>query len=156
MCSHRIWSGISLNSSLTKSVSKLFLKLYLKSIFHLLLIYNHAIADGISGVILTNQILESYSKLRKNETLDSTCTRVKTIAKLKSDDMPNGDANIRKLTDYANKVSWKVLFNYHYNFILRKTMNSKITWRVVHLIRMKKKVSLSDKDRKKVLQNSKP
>ena len=78
----------------------------------MLLIYNHAIADGISGVILTNQILDGYSKLRKNETLDSTCTRVKTIEELKSDDMPNGDANIQKLTDYANKVSWYIFFKH--------------------------------------------
>ena len=67
-------------------------------------------ADGISGVILTNQILENYFKLQKNETVDMTCTRVKTIAELKSDDMPNGDANIQKLTDYANKVSFFKFF----------------------------------------------
>ena len=78
---------------------------YSKSIFHLLLIYNHAIADGISGVILTHQILENYTKLKKNETLDMTSTRVKTIGELKSEEMPSGDANIQKLTDYANKVS---------------------------------------------------
>ena len=78
---------------------------YLKSTFHLMLIYNHAVADGISGVILTNQILENYTKLKKNEKLDMTCTRVKTIAELKSDAMPDGDANVQKLTDYANKVS---------------------------------------------------
>jgi len=74
-----------------------------QSVFHLLLIYNHAVADGISGVILTNQILGNYTKLKKNETLDLTCTRVKTIAELKSDEMPNGDENIQKLTEYANK-----------------------------------------------------
>ena len=68
-------------------------------------------ADGISGVILTNQILENYSKLQKNETLEMTCTRVKTIAELKSDEMPNGDVNIQKLTDYANKVSFFNVFN---------------------------------------------
>ena len=78
---------------------------YFKSIFHLLLIYNHAIADGISGVILTHQILENYTKLKKNETLDMTSTRVKTIGELKSGEMPSGDANIQKLTDYANKVT---------------------------------------------------
>jgi len=69
------------------------------------------VADGISGVILTNQILENYSKLQKNETLDMTCTRVKTIGELKSDEMPNGDANIQKLTAYANKVSVFYVFN---------------------------------------------
>jgi len=68
------------------------------------------VADGISGVILTNQILENYSKLQKNETLEMTCTRVKTIAELKSDEMPNGDVNIQKLTDYANKVSFFNVF----------------------------------------------
>ena len=68
-------------------------------------------ADGISAVILTNQILENYSKLQKNETLEMTCTRVKTIAELKSDEMPNGDVNIQKLTDYANKVSFFNVFN---------------------------------------------
>lgn len=69
-------------------------------------------ADGISGVILTNQILENYSKLQKNETVDMNCTRVKTIAELISNDMPNGDANIQKLTDYANKVSFFKFFLY--------------------------------------------
>ena len=118
MCSHRVWSGISLNPRRTlpdpdDGPDLLRLSLsgnYLKSIFHLLLIYNHAVADGISGVILTNQILENYSKLQKNETLEMTCTRVKTIAELKSDEMPNGDVNIQKLTDYANKVSFFNVF----------------------------------------------
>ena len=119
MCSHRVWSGISLNPRRTlpdpdDGPDLLRLSLsgnYLKSIFHLLLIYNHAVADGISAVILTNQILENYSKLQKNETLEMTCTRVKTIAELKSDEMPNGDVNIQKLTDYANKVSFFNVFN---------------------------------------------
>ena len=53
------------------------MKTHIKSVLHLLLIYNHAVADGISGVILTNQILETYSKLQNNEELDSTVTRVK-------------------------------------------------------------------------------
>ena len=91
---------------------------YLKSTFHLMLIYNHAVADGISGVILTNQILENYTKLKKNEELDMTCTRVKTIAELKSDEMPNGDANIQKLTDYANKVSpWSLVESRRHSMI---------------------------------------
>ena len=91
---------------------------YLKSTFHLMLIYNHAVADGISGVILTNQILENYIKLKKNEKLDMTCTRVKTIAELKSDAMPDGDANVQKLTDYANKVSpWSLVESRRHSMI---------------------------------------
>ena len=106
-----------------------------------MLIYNHAVADGISGVILTNQILENYSKLKKNEKLDMACTRVKTIAELKSDEMPNGNENIQHLTDYANKVSRFINFFRNRTDIFRKMKNSKIIWRDAHLIRTKKKVS---------------
>ena len=127
---------------------------FFKSIFHLLLIYNHAVADGISGVILTNQILENYSKLKKNEKLDMACTRVKTIAELKSDEMPNGNENIQNLTDYANKVSRFINIFCSRTDIFRKMRNSKIFWRDAHLIRTKKKVSLSDKDRKRAFNNS--
>ena len=82
-------------------------------------------ADGISGVILTNQILENYSKLQKNETVDMNCTRVKTIAELISNDMPNGDANIQKLTDYANKVSFFKFFLNIFNNKIKFLMFSK-------------------------------
>ena len=186
MCSHRVWSGISLNPGRTFSAQTMGQTVwprptpvksatnYVKSIFHLLLIYNHAVADGISGVILTNQILENYSKLQKNETLDMTCTRVKTIGELKSDEMPNGHANIQKLTDYANKVSdqpivpevrsnmWSFASKWVvgndsgqlWETFFRKTKNSKITWQAVLLIQTKKRVLSSDKDLKRAFKNS--
>ena len=28
--------------------------------YHLLLIYNHAVADGVSGMIMTHQLLQTY------------------------------------------------------------------------------------------------
>ena len=41
-------------------------------LYHLLLIYNHALADGVSGMIMTHQLLRNYEDKIALDAADST------------------------------------------------------------------------------------
>ena len=64
--------------------------------YHLLVIYNHAVGDGTSGMIITNQILSLYDEaLEKPDVLETEINAeiVKTWEAKIQPEIPNGNQN---------------------------------------------------------------
>ena len=64
--------------------------------YHLLVIYNHAVGDGTSGMIITNQILSLYDEALENpDALETEINAeiVKTWEAKIQPDIPNGNQN---------------------------------------------------------------
>ena len=64
--------------------------------YHLLVIFNHSVGDGTSGMILANQILSLYDDVVKNsEVLETEINAeiVKTWTETIKQDIPNGSEN---------------------------------------------------------------
>ena len=64
--------------------------------YHLLVIYNHAVGDGTSGMIITNQILTLYDEALENQDVlksEINAEIVKTWETKIQPEIPNGNQN---------------------------------------------------------------
>ena len=64
--------------------------------YHLLVIYNHAVGDGTSGMIITNQILALYDEALENRDVlksEINAEIVETWEAKIQPDIPNGNQN---------------------------------------------------------------
>ena len=64
--------------------------------YHLLVIYNHAVGDGTSGMIITNQILSLYDEALENRDVlksEIDAEIVETWEAKIQPDIPNGNQN---------------------------------------------------------------
>ena len=78
--------------------------------YHLLVIYNHAVGDGTSGMIITNQILTLYDEaLEKPDVLETEINAeiVKTWEAKIQPDIPNGNQNYEVCSWSGSQVTSK-------------------------------------------------
>ena len=83
--------------------------------YHLLVIYNHAVGDGTSGMIITNQILSLYDEaLEKPDVLDTEINAeiVKTWEAKIQPDIPNGNQNYEVCSRPESEVTIKMQENF--------------------------------------------
>ena len=78
--------------------------------YHLLVIYNHAVGDGTSGMIITNQILSLYDEaLEKPDVLDTEINAeiVKTWEAKIQPEIPNGNQNYEVCSWPKSEITFK-------------------------------------------------
>ena len=83
--------------------------------YHLLVIYNHAVGDGTSGMIITNQILSLYDEALENpDVLDTEINAeiVKTWEAKIQPDIPNGNQNYEVCSRPESEVTIKMQENF--------------------------------------------
>ena len=79
--------------------------------YHLLVIYNHAVGDGTSGMIITNQILSLYDEaLEKPDVLDTEINAeiVKTWEAKIQPEIPNGNQNYEVCSRPGSDITIKM------------------------------------------------
>ena len=66
--------------------------------YHLMVVFNHSVGDGTSGMILANQIFTLYEKAVQNSEIlqeNSNADIVKTWREAIKPDIPNGNENYK-------------------------------------------------------------